>query len=177
MSPSNLPLSLGPSSLARLRREAMCRRVSLLESAVKVLRAQPKHTLEISAGVIEPQQTARLEEQLRQAQRMEAIGRLAGGVAHDFNNVLTAILGYTDLLLTRLAPGDPGRREAEEVKKGGEGAVALPRQLLSFGRAQAGEPIVLDLNDTIRGLEPMLRRVIRSNVVITTVLAVETLAV
>jgi PAS domain S-box-containing protein len=106
----------------------------------------------------------RLEAQLRQAQRMEAIGRLAGGIAHDFNNLLTAILGNTELLLHRMAPDDPRRGEADEVRKAGERAVALTRQLLTFGRVQSAEPVELDLRDTIRGVEPMLRRLIRAAV-------------
>jgi len=113
----------------------------------------------------------RLESQLRQAQRMEAIGRLAGGVAHDFNNLLTAILGNTELLLARTPPEDPRRRDAEEVKKAGERAAALTRQLLTFGRSQPRAPVAVDLNETIRGLEPMLQRLIRSNIAIVTELA------
>jgi len=113
----------------------------------------------------------RLEDQLRQAQRMEAIGRLAGGVAHDFNNLLTAIIGYSDLLLARMPSGDAHRTEAEEIKKAGERAVALTRQLLSFARGQAIRPIVMELNETIAGLGPMLRRVIRADIAIETSLA------
>jgi signal transduction histidine kinase/ActR/RegA family two-component response regulator len=110
----------------------------------------------------------RLERQLRQAQRMEAIGRLAGGVAHDFNNLLTAILGNADLLLAQVATGDPRRVEAVEIKEAGERASALTRQLLTFGRGQAVDTMVLDLNQVIRALEPMLRRLIRSNIEIVT---------
>ena len=113
----------------------------------------------------------RLEGQLRQAQRMEAIGRLAGGVAHDFNNLLTAVIGYSELLITRMPDGDPRRGEAEEIKKAGERAAALTRQLLTFGRTQALEHVVLDVNDAITGIEPMLRRLIRSHVSIETRLA------
>ena len=116
---------------------------------------------------------ARLEGQLRQAQRMEAIGRLAGGVAHDFNNLLTAIIGYSDLLLTRTPPGAPHRMEAEEIKKAGERAVALTRQLLSFARGQAVRPVAMSLNETIAGIGPMLRRVIRADVEIVTALSSE----
>ena len=115
----------------------------------------------------------RLEEQLRQAQRMEAIGRLAGGIAHDFNNLLTAVIGYSDLLLARSKPGDPGRTETEEIKTAGERAVALTRQLLALGRGQALEPVVLDLNEVVRGLEPMLRRLMRADVEVRTSLAGE----
>jgi len=106
----------------------------------------------------------RLENQLRQAQRMEAIGRLAGGIAHDFNNLLTAVIGYSDLLLVRTPAGGAGRAEAEQIKSAGERAAALTRQLLTLGRRQAIEPVVLDLNDVIAVLQPMLRRLIRADV-------------
>jgi signal transduction histidine kinase/CheY-like chemotaxis protein len=115
----------------------------------------------------------RLERQLRQAQRMEAIGRLAGGVAHDFNNLLTAVVGYADLLLGQIALGEPHRAETEQIKQAGERAVALTRQLLTFGRSQELDRVVLDVNETVRGLEPMLRRLIRADVAIKTKLAAD----
>src|SRR5712692_3738778 len=88
----------------------------------------------------------RLEERLRQAQRLEAIGRLAGGVAHDFNNLLTAITGYNDLLRHQLDPADPRRQYADEVAKASDRAAALTHQLLAFSRKQVLSAIVLDLN-------------------------------
>jgi two-component system, cell cycle sensor histidine kinase and response regulator CckA len=106
----------------------------------------------------------RLEAQLRQAQRMEAIGRLAGGIAHDFNNLLTAVIGYSDLLLARTEADDPRRAETEEIKTAGERAAALTRQLLTLGRGQALEPVVLELNDVVAAIEPMLRRLLRADV-------------
>jgi two-component system, cell cycle sensor histidine kinase and response regulator CckA len=87
-----------------------------------------------------------LEQQLRRAQRMEAIGRLARGVAHDFNNVLAAILGSSDLLQYQLKEGDPARQEAEEIRKAAERGAALTHQLLSFARNHMLEPVVLDVN-------------------------------
>jgi two-component system cell cycle sensor histidine kinase/response regulator CckA len=106
----------------------------------------------------------RLEDQLRQAQRMEAIGRLAGGIAHDFNNLLAAVIGYSELLLARTSPGDVGRVEAEQIKNAGERAAALTRQLLTLGRRQSLEPVVLDLTEVVEVLRPMLRRLIRADV-------------
>lgn len=106
----------------------------------------------------------RLETQLRQAQKLEAIGQLAGGVAHDFNNLLTAILGFADLAAATLQPADPARICVDEVRRAGERAADLTRQLLAFGRHQLVQPRVLDINDVIRGIEPLMRRLIRENV-------------
>jgi signal transduction histidine kinase len=84
------------------------------------------------------------EDQLRQAQKMEAIGRLAGGVAHDFNNLLTGILGYADLLLKRLPPGHDMRPDVEGIHKAGKSAATLTRDLLAFSRKQVLQPVVLE---------------------------------
>ncbi len=114
-----------------------------------------------------------LEQQLRQSQKMEAVGQLAGGIAHDFNNLLTAITGYSELTMMRLQAEDPLLRNLEEIKKAGDRAAALTRQLLAFSRKQVLQPKVLDLNSVVSGLENMLRRLIGEDVDLRTVLKPE----
>jgi len=111
-----------------------------------------------------------LEQQLRQALKMEAIGKLAGGVAHDFNNVVTIITGYSDMVLSRIGPEDPMRRDIEQIKKAGDRAHSLTRQLLAFSRRQMLQPKVLDLNAVVSNLEPMLHRLIGENIELAIVL-------
>ncbi len=108
-----------------------------------------------------------LEAQLRVSQKFEAIGQLAGGVAHDFNNVLSVIIGYSDFLLTRLAVTDPNRESAEQILKAAERAARLTNQLLAFSRKQTLQPEILNLNAHITSLEPLLRRLIGEDIELT----------
>ena len=114
-----------------------------------------------------------LEEQYRQAQKMEAIGRLAGGIAHDFNNILTVINGYSELLLHKLNENDPLYNSINEIFKAGIHASVLTRQLLTFSRKQIFHPVVLDVNEIILELDKMLRRLIGENIELSTILSEE----
>src|SRR3954463_1174373 len=104
-----------------------------------------------------------LEDQLRQAQKMEAIGQLAGGIAHDFNNLLTVIAGYGEIARRRIGPG-LGSGELEEIARAAERAGELTRQLLAFARRQVLAPVLLDLNEVAGGLMPMLTRLIGADI-------------
>src|SRR5438445_2038916 len=117
---------------------------------------------------------AQLEQQLRQAQKMEAVGRLAGGIAHDFNNLLTAITGYAELLQEDLAADDRRREDVVEIRKAADRAAGLTRQLLAFSRQQVLQPRVLDLNALVGDLEKMLGRLLGEDVELSTRLAPDT---
>ncbi len=110
-----------------------------------------------------------LEEQLRQAQKMEAVGRLAGGVAHDFNNLLTAIMGYGEILKRKLGPDHFALDDMSEILKAADRAASLTRQLLAFSRQQVLEPRILDLNVLVAEMDKMLRRVIGEDIDLATI--------
>ncbi|MEJ7597831.1 MAG: response regulator [Kofleriaceae bacterium] len=109
-----------------------------------------------------------LEAQLRQANRVDAIGQLAAGVAHDFNNLLSVVVSYSEMLAEDLAPGDPMREDLEEIRTAGWRAVELTRQLLAFSRQQVLQPIIVDLSTIVGGMEKMLSRVLGEDVILTT---------
>src|ERR1035441_408711 len=120
---------------------------------------------------------ARIEDQLRQAQKLESVGRLAAGVAHDFNNLLTVINGYSRLLLDSLKAGDALRDSVEEIHKAGERAAGLTQQLLAFSRKQILQPRVLDLNRVVGEMRPMLARMMGEDVEVCVKLPAEATAI
>ena len=126
---------------------------------------------DVSARKAVEQALRHSEEQLRQAQKMEAVGRLAGGIAHDFNNVLTAIFGYTDLLIEQFRHDDPRRSDVVEIRRSAERAAALTRQLLAFSRKQVMQPRILSLNDVITSVQKLLARLVGDDVVVALELA------
>ena len=105
-----------------------------------------------------------LEKQLQQAQKMEAVGRLTGGVAHDFNNILGVIIGYTDMALAQVSPSEPLHKELSTVLDAAEKSATIVRQLLAFARQQTIAPVLLDLNETVDGMLKMLQRLIGEDI-------------
>jgi signal transduction histidine kinase len=138
------------------------RSVRVIGSFVGTFHGHELH--EIQGYLFDTTERRSLEDQLRQAQKMEAIGRLAGGVAHDFNNLLTVILGFSDMLLSRVGPSDPNAADLEEIQRAGVRAAALTKQLLAFSRRQVLEPTVLDVNAAVRAMSAMLGRLIGEDV-------------
>ena len=111
------------------------------------------------------------EQQVRQAQKMEAVGRFAGGVAHDLNNMMMIIIGFSDFLLAPSSPATTARSDAEEIRKAAERAMHLTRQLLSFGRQRVVAREVMSLNTVVEGMERMLRPLLGEDITLVTGLA------
>ncbi len=134
------------------------------EEEVRLL-SQLAHNLSFGICALRAQKEREaIEQQLRQAQKMEAVGRLAGGIAHDFNNLLNVIIGYSDLLLERHQPEQPIRKIVGEIRKAGERAALLTQHLLAFSRKQVLAARVLDLNAVLRDTADLLRRLLREDV-------------
>jgi PAS domain S-box-containing protein len=135
-----------------------------VQLSVRASRTTDGHVEFYEAFVRDITDQRQLEAQLAQAQKMEAIGRLAGGVAHDFNNLLTVILSYSDLLLEDLPAGSSDRDDVTQIRKAAQGASELTRQLLAFSRQQVLQPKVVDLNASVSGIERLLARVLREDI-------------
>jgi len=136
----------------------------IVEERCSVIRDATGTPLRLLGTVLDITDRQRLEQQFLQAQKMEAVGRLAAGIAHDFNNLLTAILGSCELLREHVGPDNPDRADLDEIRAASLRAGDLIRQLLAFTRQQVLSPHILDLNEVVRGMEPMLRRVIGEDV-------------
>ena len=176
---------LRAQQLAEFNRQltAANRELALLYDRISLLMAQADDELRVGGGQEDPETSPaisleemlervgnlikghkHLEEELRQSQKMEAVGQLAGGIAHDFNNVLNVIIGYSKLLLANFTPGDQAYGRIEEIRKAGERAATLTQQLLAFSRKQVLQPHVVNLADTLHDIDHMLRRMIGEHI-------------
>jgi PAS domain S-box-containing protein len=157
-------LSRGDSWVGRLPLARPDGSVVEIDLAVSPLR-DPSGAIAGSVAVARDRSRERaLETELIQAQRMEAVGRLAGGIAHDFNNILTAISGFAQLAATELKPDDPAAADVDQIIKASDRAASLTRALLAFSRRQVMQPSPLDLNEILGGLAPMLERIIGEDI-------------
>ncbi len=168
----------GPRVEYRFRRkDGEWRILESTRSPVRDHRGEIDKVVIVSRDITERKQAEELlrrrDEQLRQSQKMEAVGRLSGGIAHDFNNLLGVIIGYSESIEYRLAPNDPLRKSAEEIRKAGERAASLTLQLLAFSRQQVLQPQILDLNALVTDMGKMLTRLIGMHIELTTNLAAD----
>jgi PAS domain S-box-containing protein len=179
MSALNLYLTTGGGPLAGPQVELTGRRAdgSDLPLELTVARLGSDNRAVLTGFVRDITERRALEEQLRQSQKLEAIGRLAGGVAHDFNNILMSIMGAADLLLMQLATDDPARGEVSEIKQSVVRGAGLTHQLLAFSRRQAVRPRIFALGDVVQGMDTMLRRLIGPEIELEIICASEPLMV
>jgi PAS domain S-box-containing protein len=141
--------------------------VSITLSAIR----DPAGEIEGFASIIrDTTEQKSIEKQLRQAQKMEAIGHLSGGIAHDFNNLLSVIIGYSEIMEESLSKSDPLHKKCVQIKKAGQSAASLTRQLLAFSRQQVLEPKILDMNTIVLSVEKMLQRLIGEHIALHTAL-------
>jgi len=152
---------IGGMHLRRTRKDGHPIQIELFAAPQRDHDGRTVGVIEQMAGVTARQH---MEETLLQAQKMESIGRLAGGIAHDFNNMLTAVSGFAQLLLLDLPEDSPQHESAEAIRRAAEQAAALTQQLLAFSRRQMLQPTVLDPDEVVAGMEPMLRRLIGENI-------------
>jgi PAS domain S-box-containing protein len=163
---SFIEIALQGGIVAGLETKCQCKDGSLIDVSISsaALRDARQNINGVMAVIADITERKHLEHQFLQAQKMEAVGRLAGGIAHDFNNLLTAIIGYSQMSLSRLHSQDPMRKDIEEVESAGQRAAALTGQLLAFSRKQVVQPQVLDLNTVVTDLTKMLQRLIGEDV-------------
>jgi PAS domain S-box-containing protein len=169
---------IGPRVEYRFRRkDGEWRVLESTRSPVKNNRGEIEKVVIVSRDITDRKLAEELlrrrDEQLRQSQKMEAVGRLSGGIAHDFNNLLGVIIGYSESIEYRLAPNDPLRKSAEEIRKAGERAASLTLQLLAFSRQQVLQPQILDVNALVTDMGEMLKRLIGMHIELTTNMATE----
>lgn len=166
--------TLAGVEVRRVRKDGSPIDICFFTAPLRDAAGEVKSIMSIIVDVTEQKATEealrRTQEQLLRAQKMEVVGRLAGGIAHDFNNLLTVINGHTELLQARFDSADPLFREIEEIRRAGERAASLTRQLLAFSRRQVLELRVQDLRDIVSGTEKMLRRLIGEDIDLLTTL-------